>query len=545
MSERIAPARAEQARYDLDRMLADVQANPVARKAFEDAQQREDLLLEMVRARGQVTQKEVAALMGTTQSAVSDIENGRVDPRLSTLQRYAQAVHRRLQVSVESAFGDETSLFDETAAIGSDYTLAKVLTMLVRQEPLVGPQSSAELAEQIGLPQMPVEAMVSRLRQTGWVTAVQDDDTDAPRFSLRDDRGLMIGVSLNHSHAEGVLTNLRATEVVSQERRPLPSTAPDDVMDTVVELVQELRGRCPDGHDVVGLGVGLAGLVDGPTGTVILAPDLQTADGAWRHVALEAILQDRTELRTAVENDANVLAMHEYLLQGEDQNLITVLISRSGEGIGGGLVINGALVHGVGGVGGEIGHVVVDPAGKPCRCTRDARGCLETVASPASILQFIAEHGGKAPQSLRQAASRVRRGDRVAAEAFLRAGNALGKAVSDVISLAGPRRVVIYGPKELVGDGTASAELFLSGVRTFTDKVAFDIKVDVVAKVLRGTSESAAAAATAVHYFLARPRIWLPNIAGTQLANTVARGRSRPGLTPAGDQRQVADSSQS
>lgn len=88
---------------DLDAMLAEVEADPVARAAFEDAAWRRLLLARLVQVRGDRPQREVAERMGTTQSAVSDLEQGRVDPRLSTLQRYVRALGARLDVIIEEA----------------------------------------------------------------------------------------------------------------------------------------------------------------------------------------------------------------------------------------------------------------------------------------------------------------------------------------------------------------------------------------------------------------------------------------------------------
>jgi len=502
---------------DLDQMLAEVAASPVARLAFEDAQARENLLLELVRARGTTSQREVAIAMGTTQSAVSDIENGRVDPRFSTVQRLARAVHRRLEFRVSDEQDDQHGrLKNETAAVGSGYTLTKVLTTLVRQQPTRGSQSYIDLSRRLQLPEVVVRDTVDRMQQTGWVTRV--DDIEPARFGVREDRGLVIGISLSHRQIQCVLTNLRATAVRAEKVVPLGSMAPDDVVDSIAQVVDELRSdkSLGQGHEIVGLGVALAGLVDGPTGEVVFAPDLRTDEGPWRHVSLESILQDRTGLVTAVENDANALALHEYLLQGEEQSLAVVLISRSGEGLGGGLVVNGSLAHGIGGISGEIGHIVVDPEGPPCRCREGARGCLETYVSPSAIVRQIGERirqiekgGDVPPTSLQEAAELVARGNQSATSVFRSAGRKLGKALTDLTSVFGPNRIVLYGPAELLGDEAISAKAFLREVRSGEANIAFAVKVDMMPKVLSETSVACAAAATAVHYFLDQPWRWV------------------------------------
>ncbi|MGH3489287.1 MAG: helix-turn-helix domain-containing protein [Actinopolymorphaceae bacterium] len=89
---------------DLDAFLADQLQDPAFAAAYEDAHARADLLAGCVRLRKEsgVTQAQVARAMGTTQSAVSDLEAGATDPQLTTVQRYARAVGGRLEVSVSA-----------------------------------------------------------------------------------------------------------------------------------------------------------------------------------------------------------------------------------------------------------------------------------------------------------------------------------------------------------------------------------------------------------------------------------------------------------
>jgi DNA-binding XRE family transcriptional regulator len=91
-------------RDDLDTLLDEEMRDPVFRGAYEDAAARSALLQALVEQRGErrVSQGEVAARMGTTQSAVSDLERGATDPRLSTLQRYARAVGCALHLVLQA-----------------------------------------------------------------------------------------------------------------------------------------------------------------------------------------------------------------------------------------------------------------------------------------------------------------------------------------------------------------------------------------------------------------------------------------------------------
>ncbi len=88
---------------DLDDFIEEASLDPDFRHAFEDAEERSALLRNLIRVRKwqSVSQVDVARFMGTTQSAVSDLEGGDTDPQLSTLQRYARAVNARLRVGFE------------------------------------------------------------------------------------------------------------------------------------------------------------------------------------------------------------------------------------------------------------------------------------------------------------------------------------------------------------------------------------------------------------------------------------------------------------
>jgi ribosome-binding protein aMBF1 (putative translation factor) len=94
-------------RDDLDHFLEEELRDPEFRAAYEDAAARSALLRALVNRRGErgISQSEVAARMGTTQSAVSDLERGATDPRLSTLQRYARALGYQLSVQLHGSGG--------------------------------------------------------------------------------------------------------------------------------------------------------------------------------------------------------------------------------------------------------------------------------------------------------------------------------------------------------------------------------------------------------------------------------------------------------
>ena len=509
---------AAQKKY-LEEVYADLADDPEGRAEFDDAILRDQLLIDMIDARGRTKQGQVASQMGTTQSAVSDLEKGKSDPRLTTLQRYARAVGRQLRVQLGEASGQNLAPDDDpapgvaqTLRLGEDASLAAVMKCLYRHKDHLKYHSLAELADLTELPEPAVGHILSQLLRSGWLTEARSSRSEPARFQLRDERGLVIGVSVSGRGAQGVVTDLRANRVLAQTSVSFTSTAPSVVIEGIVDLVRRSQALMPQEVDrqEVGLGVALAGLIEDGSGIVTFAPDLQSELG-WSFQPLEADLETRTGLRTVVSNDASALAIYEYLLQGEAHNLALVLFSHDGDGVGGGLVINGNLAHGVGGISGEIGHLVVEPDGDPCRCGPDSKGCLETVASPSSIVRRIAkEH--PAVDSLSKAADMAEHGDPHSVATFEHAGKALGQVLASVIAIVGPNRLVILGPPELVqSDLHRSASLFLGELQSVS--VPFGVKLKPEPKVLEEYAGAKAAAAAAVAHFLSKPRRWVPTIA--------------------------------
>ena len=120
---------------------------------------------------------------------------------------------------------------------------------------------------------------------------------------------------------------------------------------------------------VLGVGVGSPGVVDAD-GTVVDAPNL-----GWTDTPLAARLAETLGVPVFVANDANTAVLGEHTFGESGDGGLMVL--RVGTGVGAGLVLEGSLLHGHLGAAGEIGHVVVDPDGERCACSRT--GCLETL----------------------------------------------------------------------------------------------------------------------------------------------------------------------
>jgi len=253
------------------------------------------------------------------------------------------------------------------------------------------------------------------------------------------------------------------TRFVRAHKVPTPSgTGAVEAIDTVVHQLLDEVGT--DRRSVAGVGVGLPGLV-ADDGTLFGATHVPGLVG----LPLRTTLATSIGLPVTIDNDANCAAWAEVSCgvgRGESEVLVVTL----GTGIGGGLVIGGALRHGAHGAAGEPGHMVVDPAGPPCQCGR--QGCWEQYASGNGLgrLGQVAASRGDAPGLVVRAGSAdAVRGEHVVAAA--RDGDPGARAVLDDfarwLGLGLTNLVTLLDPSlVIVGGGLADvADLYLDGAR--------------------------------------------------------------------------------
>lgn len=194
-----------------------------------------------------------------------------------------------------------------------------------------------------------------------------------------------------------------------------------------------------------GIGIGTAGQVDWANGSIRSATDIlpgYTGTPIRRHI------QERFGLPVYVDNDVNVLALTEkYLGVGRDSKHLICLAL--GTGVGGAVMIDGEIVHGVWGGAGEMGHLCVDFHGRPCVC--GSVGCLEQYASGTAIATLMNEKLadldlGGVPINSREVISRWLEGnDPNAALVMDEVIAALGAGVASLIHIFNPEVVIIGG----------------------------------------------------------------------------------------------------
>jgi len=199
----------------------------------------------------------------------------------------------------------------------------------------------------------------------------------------------IIGVDLGGTNiVVGAMPEDGSREIAFRSSPTHAVQGPDSVVERIVQMVEDVitvtsaeTGAVRD--DFLGIGIGAPGPLDRAQGVVITAPNL-----GWKMFPLRDRVQVATGLRTTLDNDANCATLGEWWTGAAKgaRNVIGVTI---GTGIGGGIILDGALFHGVSGVAGEIGHVTIDSNGRRCGCGN--YGCLEAYASGTAIAERARE----------------------------------------------------------------------------------------------------------------------------------------------------------
>jgi glucokinase len=166
----------------------------------------------------------------------------------------------------------------------------------------------------------------------------------------------------------------------------------DFVIGEMCNAIESAQIRFRDSGQLVGIGIGVPGFIDMDTGTVVRSPNLPD----WINFPVRDQIQKKLGTTVILENDANAAAMGEKWL-GAGRNTDHMAMYTLGTGVGGGLIFNGRLWHGMNGMANELGHFNVEPEGHPCGC--GSRGCLEQYASATAIVRMAHEaiDSGHAP----------------------------------------------------------------------------------------------------------------------------------------------------
>jgi glucokinase len=251
------------------------------------------------------------------------------------------------------------------------------------------------------------------------------------------------------------------------------------LLTVITETVEELLEAERD--DVAAVGFGIPVTLDRRTGMAIYSTHLPLAG-----VPFGAVMSERLDLPVVVDNDGNCAVLAEARF-GAGGGAGDVVMLTLGTGIGGGLVLGGALQRGWIGAGGELGHMVIDMDGPPCQGNCPNRGCLEVMASGSALVREASLRVARRPDTALGRALESGReltgpfitelahdGDPVALDAIGTVGRALGVGLSSIVNMLNPEVIVIGGGVIAAGEmllGPARAELAARALAPARDAV--------------------------------------------------------------------------
>jgi glucokinase len=280
---------------------------------------------------------------------------------------------------------------------------------------------------------------------------------------------LLVGVDLGGTTIKMAFINFYG-EIVEKWEIPTDRSGKEITTDIAKAIDTKLEELGMAKSKLGGIGMGAPGPVNLESGLIYETPNL-----GWINYPLRDHLELETGLPAVIDNDANIAALGEMWKGAGDgaKDLICVTL---GTGVGGGLISNGEIIHGVNGAGGEIGHVTVVPeGGAQCGCGKT--GCIETIASATGIVRIAKEklqssdHDSilKTVSDLtsKDVFEAAEKGDSLAVEVIDYVTFQLGLVLANLSNGLNPEKIVIGGGVSKAGD------LLISRVEQYFKRFAF------------------------------------------------------------------------
>lgn len=323
-----------------------------------------------------------------------------------------------------------------------------------------GPVSRVQVARRTGLSAATISAITNDLITSNLIFEKEEGDSSGGRrpilLALNPKGGFVIGIKLTEDHLSAALTDLEATLLASLTI-PLTGSQLETILDSIGQLVYVLlkEQQIPQ-HQFLGVGIGLAGIVDASRGLLCQSPIF-----GWKNVPIADRLRERLGVPIYIDNDVNTLTMTE-LWFGRGQGVDHFLTATVGRGVGLGIVIDGKLYQGYSGGAGELGHIVIDPEGAECACGK--RGCLETFVAEPHLIRLANQEYTRLGMSVEvkdimELLECVSQGDLVARGVLVRAGEIFGESLANLINILVPQLIIISG------EGVRAGELFFDPMR--------------------------------------------------------------------------------
>ena len=270
------------------------------------------------------------------------------------------------------------------------------------------------------------------------------------------DKDLVLGIDIGGTKTALGFVDIKGKLICATT---IPTQSRDSAKTLVSRLhkqIEKVRADLPSSHRLLGIGIG-APNAHHYRGTIEKAVNLN-----WgKTIYLVGLIRKYYDLPVSITNDANAAALGEMLF-GNAHGMKHFMVITLGTGLGSGIVADGHLIHGISGFAGELGHIMVDPAGRQCRCGK--RGCLETYVSATGLIRtavtLLAQQLDPSPlraMSYQKITAKhifdlAVKGDIIALAAFERTALILGMKLADAVAHTSPEAIFLTGGMAAAGD---------------------------------------------------------------------------------------------
>lgn len=336
---------------------------------------------------------------------------------------------------------------DTSPHLAEDTHARRILDLVARGEA----RSRSELAAALGVAASTVGIKVQSLLDAGVLQEAGDGTSRGgrrPRVLQIAGDGVVLSADIGGRHARigrhSLSGALLGTESLAIDLTDGPEATLERISAAFVRLAADAR--------IQAIGASLPGPVDTVTGSV----DQPSRMPGWPGFRVGEHLAARFDTHVSVDNDANLAALGEHRVQfGHTHHSITV---KAGTAIGSGVIVDGRIHRGATSAAGDITHTRIDGSGDiPCSCGNT--GCLETVASGASLVRQMRERGGDSVRTTSDVLMLARDADPLATTLVRTAGTHLGQALSGVVNFFNPHAVFLTG-------SMSASEPFIAAVRS-------------------------------------------------------------------------------
>ncbi|GAB4222033.1 MAG: ROK family protein [Francisella sp.] len=278
---------------------------------------------------------------------------------------------------------------------------------------------------------------------------------------------MFIGVDIGGSNIAAGLFDENKQLVTNAKVKSKAKEDTQVILGQLFKVIDQLRAQMPADKKLLGIGVGVAGLVDKKTSVMRKSVNINI-DG----VNLKQVIQDKYSVKSLVDNDVNVGLLGE-VKYGAGVGYDDIIGAFVGTGVGGAFFLNGKLYTGNSGLAAELGHIIVDKGGAYCQGC-GSQGCLEAYAGKVGIerkieslakkkvrstlIDLVVSNGGKLKSSHIKKALEEK--DKIAMDILDEAMEYLGVGLGSALNMINPSLVILGG-----GVMEAVGEMYLDKIK--------------------------------------------------------------------------------